>query len=217
MYKLLMKEIKLAASPLTFFFIAFALMTFLPGYPILLSAFFVCFGIFHTFQASRENNDTIYSVLLPISKKDIVKSRFILTAAAELCAFILTLAFTAVRMTALSQAEPYVNNAMMNANLYYAGFCLMIYAVFNFVFFRGFYKTGYYFGKPFIMFCICAFVSIGIAETAHHIPGFEFLNTTSTDRMGTQLAFLAVCAVIYTAVSILSLKMSQECFEKIDL
>ena len=35
MKKLLTKELKLFAAPLTYFFIAFALMTLLPGYPIL--------------------------------------------------------------------------------------------------------------------------------------------------------------------------------------
>ena len=217
MYKLLMKEMKLAASPLTYFFIAFSLMAFIPGYPILVSAFFVSFGIFHTFQASRENNDTIYSVLLPISKKDIVSSKFILTVSVELIAFVLTLIITAVRMTVLSEAAPYANNAMMNANLYYAGYCLIVYALFNSVFFRGFYKTGYYFGKPFITFIVFSFVFIGITEAVHHFPGLGFLNTSGTERLGTQFAFLAVCAVIFAVVSALSLKKSQESFERIDL
>lgn len=73
--KLLRKEIKLAASPLSYFFLAFTLMTFIPGYPILVNQFFICLGIFQTFQNGRESNDIIYSVLLPISKKSIVKAR----------------------------------------------------------------------------------------------------------------------------------------------
>ena len=43
---LLSKEIKLAASPLAWLFISFSLMAFIPGYPILVAAFFICFGIF---------------------------------------------------------------------------------------------------------------------------------------------------------------------------
>lgn len=42
MIKLLRKEIQLAASPLSYFFIGFGLMAFVPGYPILVGSFFVC-------------------------------------------------------------------------------------------------------------------------------------------------------------------------------
>ena len=68
MKKLLIKEIRLAASPLSFLFLAFSVMALIPGYPILVGSFFVCFGIFHSFQATRETNDILYSVLLPLSK-----------------------------------------------------------------------------------------------------------------------------------------------------
>ena len=76
---LLSKEIKLAASPLAWLFISFSLMAFIPGYPILVGAFFICFGIFQCFQSGRENNDILYTVLLPVSKTDAVKAKYGLT------------------------------------------------------------------------------------------------------------------------------------------
>ena len=45
MLKLLAKELKLTASILSYVFIVFALMAFLPGYPILVGTFFCCLGI----------------------------------------------------------------------------------------------------------------------------------------------------------------------------
>ena len=69
MINLLRKEMKLSASVLSYLFIAFGLMFFLPGYPILCGVFFVTLGIFYSFQNSRETNDIIYSILLPIAKK----------------------------------------------------------------------------------------------------------------------------------------------------
>ena len=76
MNRLLTKELKLFAAPLTYFFLAFSLMTLIPGYPILMGSFFVCFGIFQSFQLGRETNDVLYTVLLPIKKSDAVKARF---------------------------------------------------------------------------------------------------------------------------------------------
>ncbi len=76
MKNLLRKEMKFA-SPLSYWFIAFALMVLLPNYPVLVSAFFVSFGIFQTFQANREANDTLYAAMLPVAKASVVKAKFL--------------------------------------------------------------------------------------------------------------------------------------------
>ena len=77
MRNIMLKEIKLSASPLAFIFISFGLMFFIPGYPILCGAFFVTLGLFQSFQTAREANDIVFSVLLPIAKKDVVKGKYL--------------------------------------------------------------------------------------------------------------------------------------------
>jgi hypothetical protein len=114
---LLKKELGLTAPVITWLFLLFTLMAFLPGYPILLSAFFVCFGLFQCWQSAREANDIVYSAMLPVRKRDVVRAKFALAAFTELAGFVLAAVFTAVRMTALAGAPVYANNAMMNANL----------------------------------------------------------------------------------------------------
>lgn len=83
MRDLLKKELKLAASPLSYFFTAGALLAFMPGYPILLGAFFTTLGIFYSFQTMRENNDLNYTLLLPVAKADVVRSKFLFTVVIE--------------------------------------------------------------------------------------------------------------------------------------
>ena len=53
MKNLVRKDLRLAVIPLTWIFLAAALLTLVPGYPILLSAFFICLGIFYSFQQGR--------------------------------------------------------------------------------------------------------------------------------------------------------------------
>ena len=65
---LLCKELRLTAAPITYVFLAFALMTLIPGYPILVGGFFITLGIFYTFQMARESNDILYTALLPCKK-----------------------------------------------------------------------------------------------------------------------------------------------------
>jgi len=77
MGNLVRKELKLSANVLSYYFIAFGLMTFIPGYPILVGVFLSCLGIFQSFQSYRESRDIYYSILLPVTKKDIVKAKFI--------------------------------------------------------------------------------------------------------------------------------------------
>ena len=62
MRNILLKEMKLSASILSYLFILFGFMFMLPGYPILMGAFFICMGIFHSFQNAREMNDVLYTI-----------------------------------------------------------------------------------------------------------------------------------------------------------
>ena len=68
MRNILIKEMKLSASVLSYIFILFGLMFFLPGYPVLCGAFFVTLGIYQSFQSTRETNDIVFSALLPVPK-----------------------------------------------------------------------------------------------------------------------------------------------------
>ena len=123
MKPLLKKELFLAASPLSYIFLAASFMTMLPGYPILVGAFFICFGIFHSFQATRETNDTLFTVLLPVRKRDIVAAKFAFTCLIQMTGFAVCCVLTAIRMTALSDSAPYVENALMNATPHLSIFC----------------------------------------------------------------------------------------------
>ena len=60
MNAMMRKEMRLTALLLTYLFIGFAVMTLLPGYPILCGTFFICLGIFQTFQSAREANDIVF-------------------------------------------------------------------------------------------------------------------------------------------------------------
>ena len=142
MRNILRKEMKLSASPLSYLFILFGLMFFLPGYPVLCGAFFVTLGIFQGFQYAREANDIVFSSLLPISKKDVVKGKFLFVCFIEACSLILMLFSSFIRMTFLSEAAVYRANALMNANLFAVGGAFLIFGLFNVIFLGGFFKTA---------------------------------------------------------------------------
>ena len=217
MRNLLSKELRLSTPILTYIFIAFGFMTFIPGYPILCGAFFVCLGIFQGYQYARESNDIMYSILLPIKKSDVVKAKYLSAVFIELMTFVLCAVCTAVRMTAFADSTVYTQNVLMAANPVFLAFVLLIFLAFNAIFIGGFFKTAYKFGSSFVLFIVVNFIIIGIGEALHHFPGLGFLNNTSGSMMGVQYVILIIAAVIFVFGTVLSCKISQKRFEKIDL
>lgn len=214
---ILKKELTLSASILSYLFTLFGLMFFIPGYPILCGAFFVTLGIFQSFQNAREANDIVFSALLPVAKKDVVKGKFVFSCFIELCSIIL-MAFAAfIRMTVLDDAVVYRNNAMMNANFFALGMVLLIYGLFNLIFIGGFFNTAYKLGKPFVAHIIVTFVLIGIGEASHRIPGLEALNAFGFEHFCLQFGLLALGGVAYIALTVLSCLCACRNFERIDL
>ena len=217
MRNILLKEMRLSASLLSFLFIPFGLMFFLPGYPILCGVFFVTLGIFQSFQNAREANDMVFSALLPISKRDVVKGKYLFTCAIELCGILLMTIAVVFRMTLLSYAAVYRSNALMNANLFALGMAFIGFGLFNLIFVGGFFKTAYRFGHPFVGYTITVFLTICIAEALHHFPGLGFLNAFGTEHFAVQLLLLGIGAAFYLAVTVLSCKKACKHFERIDL
>ena len=216
MNAMLRKEMCLSASVLSYIFLAAAVMTLIPGYPVLCGAFFVTLGIFQSFQSAREANDIVYSALLPVAKSNVVKGKFMFSVMIELLGFLLMTVFTLIRMTVLSGSEVYHKNALMNANPFFLGMVLVIFGLFNMVFIGGFFKTAYKF-SPFVTYIIVAFLTIGVAEAFHHIPGCADVNAFGFDHIGLQAALLCGGAVMFTILTFLSYKKSCRTFEKIDL
>lgn len=217
MNALLKKEMRLSALLLTYLFIGFAFMTMLPGYPVLCSVFFINLGIFQSFQSAREANDIVFSALLPVAKRDVVRGKYQFSVMIELCGFALMTVLTLVRMTALSDVAVYRQNALMNANPFFLGCALVIFGVFNLIFLGGFFRTAYSLGKPFITYIIVNFLLIGIAEALHHFPGMEALNAFGFDHIGLQLLTLLAGAMLYILLTVMSYNKACENFERIDL
>ena len=217
MRNILIKEIKLSASVLSFIFILFGLMFFLPGYPVLCGVFFVTLGIFQSFQNARETNDILFSALLPIAKRDVVKGKYLFVCLIEVCALLLMGIVVIFRMTLLSEASAYRTNALMNANPFALGMAFFIFGLFNLIFVGGFFKTAYKFARSFVSYIVTAFITIGIGESLHHIPGLEFFNSFGKDRLLVQLLLLLSGAVIFVIMTFVSYRLSCKRFEKIDL
>lgn len=217
MSMLLKKELRLSTLLLTYLFIGFAVMTLLPGYPILCGAFFITLGIFQSFLNAREANDIVFSALLPVAKRDVVTAKYQFCALIELCGVFVMAVLTLIRMTVLSEAAVYRQNALMTANPFFLGMALLLFGMFNLVFLGGFFRTAYTLGKPFVTYIVVCFLLTGIAEALHHVPGLEALNAFGFDHFVLQLATLLAGILLYILLTYMSYNRSCKNFESIDL
>lgn len=217
MRSLLNKELTLAVSPLTWMFLLGTFMTLLPGYPILLSAFFVCLGIFYSFQGYRESNDILYTALLPIRKADAVRAKYLIVLFFQGLAFLIICVLTVLRMTILSSAGAYLSNFLNNPNPVFLAFVLMVFLSFNTFFVCGFFRTAYKFGWPFIGFVAAAVLLVLLSEILPHVPGLEFLHSTSGERLGVQFAVFGIAVLVFVIGTFLAEQTAEKRFESIDL
>lgn len=217
MRDLIRKEFVLSASPLAYFFVLFGFMFMLPGYPVLCGAFFSTLGLYQSFICAELANDTVFSALLPVAKKDVVRARFIFCSVLELAAFAVMAACAALRGTALRDAGTYRDNFLMNANPAALGFALVIFGVFNVIFAGGFYRRPGRITGTFVIYSVTAFVIIAAAEILHHIPGLEAVDAPLSGAPVLQTGMLAGGVICYAVMTLLSLRSACSAFEDSDL
>jgi hypothetical protein len=105
----------------------------------------------------------------------------------------------------------------MGSNLVYLGYVLLLFGLFNVIFVRGFFKTAYKFGRPFLAYTIVAFCVVALSEILYRIPALTVLNTLRFSNLGAQLTALCLGAILFMALTVFALKSSIKRFEKIDL
>lgn len=95
---LVKKEFTFTALPLCYLFLGFSLLTLVPGYPIAVGSFFLCLGLFQSLLSRREQGDLSYTLLLPVSKREIVKANYLFTVLLQLAYGLLCALLTALRV-----------------------------------------------------------------------------------------------------------------------
>lgn len=213
MAKLLYKELRLAAHPTLFVFMSMGALVLIPAYPYGVVFLFGCLAPYITCQYGRETRDTYFSALLPIKKREVVLGKVLMAVFVELTQLLISVPFAFLRLVILPTANP----VGMEANFAYYGFGLMVYALFNFVFFTKFYKTAFKVGAAFLLGCVPLTMGIAATEVLCHIPALEWLDSTGPDMARTQWPILAAGACLYALSFFVTYRVSAKRFERVDL
>lgn len=213
--KLLYKEFKLALHPAAVLFLLLSSMMLIPNYPMYVLFFYNTLGIFFICLSGRENHDFAYSLSLPIRKRDAVRARIVFAVILQLTQCVLAVGFMFVRRAIGIGA----NEAGMDSNVAFFGLSFVMLAVFNYVFFIGYFSRPDKVGRVFARASIVTFIYIGIAEAcAFAVPFFrDVIDTPDPENMGTKCIILAIGAVIYGLTSYVVYRISAKKFEALDM
>jgi len=215
MKNLLKKEIFLSMHPTAMIFLLLSSLLIIPNYPYYVTFFYTGLAVFFTCLNGRENNDVFYTLTLPISKKDIVKARFIFVMLLQLLQVLLAVPFAVLR-----QHLSLPGNAVgMDANIAFFGLSFVMLGIFNYVFFSVYYKNVTKVGTAFLWSSTAVFFYIILVETSAHAIPFvrDYLDTDDTQYVGYKLIVLSIGIVIYTVLTAIIYKKSVRSFESLDL
>lgn len=213
MSELLYKELRLAAHPSLYIFMCMGALLLIPAYPYGVVFFFGCLGLFQSFMFDRETRDVFYTALLPRPKRDVVKGKLLLAVFSQLVQLALSLPFAFLRTLYLPQGNP----VGMEPNAAWYGFGLMVYGIFNLVFFTQFYKTAYKAGTSFLIALIPTTLGIIAIEASVHFPGLGWLDGMDGAALARQIPILLAGAAVYAAANALAYRIGARRFERVDL
>ena len=219
MKNFLYKEWSLCLSPINFIFLSFVAMMLIPNYPCYVALFYLCLSVFFIFNNGEINEDMEYSLILPIRKKDIVKSRCIVVCSYEILGLLLMIPFAFLSKNLM----PAGNLAGIDSNVAFFGLAMIPLTVFHYIFFLCFYKKAEKPGLPFFFACIGFWVTYGILEfpiwtkDIFNIKIFKLLDSTDLNSQIKQLPILVAGLIIFVVGWMITYERAAKKFESVDL
>ena len=216
MKNLLNKEFRLALHPTNIIFISFAPMLLIPNFPYLVAFFYTGLGLFFTCITGRENNDTEYSVSLPVGRKDVVKGRIAFAVILELATLVVSVPFAIIRDFIIKGIPS--NQAGSMPGLAFFALAFLLSGVFNAVFFTCYYKNPLKVGKSFVLASLAIFIVVIVDIVLSHVPVCsEVFCDTGNSRIAAKLSVFFAGIAVYIVLTAIAVVRSAKNFSKLDL
>ena len=215
MLKLLKKEFTLCMHPTGYIMLLGALLVLIPGYPYPVSCFYMGLAIYFICLTARENHDASYTLTLPVSREDAVRARIRMACCLE-AALLVLIGLMILLKQAIGNTP---NPAGLDAGVALIGDCCITFAIFNMIFFPGYYRDINKPGKAFFLASVAVFAWVALVVVATYtIPFFrDVLDTPDPQHLGAKLAVLAAGAALFVLLTVLGARRAETIFEKVDL
>jgi ABC-2 type transport system permease protein len=217
MYNLLMKELKLGVSPFFYImpFLTGALML-IPAWLYFLVLLYFCFlTIPNMFAGYKTQNDLIFTTMLPVTKKDIVKAKVAVIVILELLHIIVAMIYGMISV----RLYPNLIYYFFEPSLGFWGLSFVMIAIFNLIFISMYYKTAYKYGAATIVSITAAILFAVGAEWLGIQNSFvsDLFKGTGTEHLATHSYILVTGIAIFAIFTIIAYHIAIKRFEKVEI
>lgn len=213
--KLLMKEWKLCMHPMGYIMLLCAALILVPGYPYGVSCFYMGLAFFFICLTARENHDASFTLTLPVSRRDAVKARILFCTVLEVLDLLLMGIFVLIKYAIGFTPNP----AGLDAGLALIGDGMIIFALFNMIFFPIYYKDINKPGKAFVIAAAAVFAWIIFEVVATYTISFfrDVLDSPDPRNMSEKGLFTLAGFALFAAGTAKSIQSAAKRFEAVDL
>lgn len=221
MKNLLYKELKLAVHPLCYVFLGIGVLYSFAGVLFGGMSYIWLIAVYSFFfmgvNKGQQSNDLLFTALLPVRKKDIVKARTILIMLAALCMFVLTFLVTATRELIGIGLALEVEDSLFSDNLHTFlatnGFALIGLSAADLLYFVLYYRNGKSLILPALLGCLAFIIFVTIFNIILPACGiFDGLYNS----IGAQVIPFVFCVAAYIGLHYLTYRVSSNLLEKVD-
>ena len=213
--RLLKKEFRLCMHPFGYVAPLLSVLVLVPGYPYAVCCFYTTMAVFFVCLTARENHDASYTLTLPVTRREAVQARILFCACLEIAQLILMGLMIPLKNLMGTQPNP----AGLDAGLALIGEGMLVYTLFNLLFFPRYYRDINKPGSAFVIASIAVFAWIVLEVVATYtVPFVRYtLDTPDPAHIGDKLLFTVGTAALYAAGSYLAAQRSIRKFEEADL
>lgn len=219
MYNLVMKDIKLGIPPMFLVFpMLLGMLMLIPSWIyFLVPMYFFWITVPNMFANFKAQNDLMFTSMMPVTKKDIVKARVSVIVILE----ILHIGFAAI----FGVIHDLVYSNMNIGYLFFApsmgfwGLCMVMLAIFNIILIPMYYKTAYKFSGALIPATSAAMIFAGIVQWLgiQMKSVSDIFNVTISEHIGLHASILVAGIIIFAAFTLIAYRIAVRRFLKVEL
>ena len=219
MYNLVKKDLILGINRMFFIYPALlGLLMLIPSWVyFLVPMYFFWISVPNMFNNFKTQNDMLFTSMMPVTKKDMVKARVAVIAILEL----LHVGFAAIFgvIHDLVYANMNIGYQFFAPSMGFWGLCLVMMAIFNIVLIPLYYKTAYKFSVPLILATASAMIFAGVAQwLGIQIKSVsDIFNVTISEHIGLHASILAAGIVIFAAFALIAYRIAVRRFLQVEL
>lgn len=217
MYNLLLKELKLGINPFFYIlpFLTGALML-IPGWIYFIVPLYFCWiTVPNMFGNYKAQNDLLFSFMMPVTKKDIVKAKVVAIVILELLHIVIAAIFGMIN----THLYPNINNFFLGPTVGFWGLCFIMLAIFNLIFISMYFKTAYKYGVPSLAAITGAMLFAGGTEwigIKNHVV-FDLFKGSGADHLAIHIPILFTGIIIFAVFTITAYHIAIKQFKKVDI